>query len=133
MLDTIQVALESHLNTLDPKPLIAWPNVPTTPVTTEPYFEPKLRPMALDDDALDRKGYMRQRVLWTVEVFVPKGQGTHTLRSWLKALEAHFPRDLVLTVDDVEVKFRTCARNTPVVLDTWYVQGIDFYVYAISR
>ena len=132
MMSSIQQALETHLNTLSPKPRIAWPNVVFTPVATELYIEPKVVPTFLDDESIDRVGSMRQNALFIVDVYSPKGSATFDSNQMLSRLEAHFPRDLVLTTATAKIRIKTRSRNTPSIAGEWFVQGLNINVYSIN-
>lgn len=132
-LSAIQVALEKHLNTLSPKPAIAWPNVAFTPNANEPYIEVKMRSGFQEDKTIDRTGYMKQDAYFILDVYVPVGTGTLVQRQWLEALEDLFPRDLVLIEGDLEVRLTHRRRNSASKVDTWMVQGLNIRAFAFYR
>ena len=132
-LSAMQQLLETHLNTLEPKPSIAWPNVPFTPNITEPYIEPKLIPTSHTDESIDRLGSMVDKAKFDIFVYVPKSTGSFVMRNWLKVLESHFPRTLILSNNDSTVRVRQVTRTQSFYLDTWYTQGITVSCYSIGK
>jgi len=129
----MQATVEKHLNTLTPKPAIAWPNVKFTPTIGTPYLEPKLRPMMTTDGSLNRTGVVKEDALYILDVYVPIDTGTKVLRDWLIALEAHFPRNLILVNGSEQIRVRSIERNTPSTAGAWAVQGLNIKLYTLKK
>lgn len=79
-LTNIQIALETHLNTITGSPSIAWPNTEFTPAHGTLFLEPILLPIVNNIENLSY-GLIYEGI-YQINIYTPVEKGTATLNLW---------------------------------------------------
>lgn len=110
MADSVEVkildALTKCLSALAIEPAlpIAWPNVNFTPPKDRRYLRVQFVPNVVERRFIGSNEPHRYMGLYQVSVHWPQGAGEYAPRRVAAAIVSHFPTDLRLVEDDVEVR-----------------------------
>lgn len=83
---------------------ISWPNVDFTPPADQKYLRVQYVPNTTTRQWIASEGRHRYQGLFQVSVFWPKGPGEHAPREVAGQVAAHFPCDLIMVEDTIEVR-----------------------------
>lgn len=83
---------------------IAWPNVNFTPPADQKYLRVQYEPNTTRRQWIASDGVHRYLGLMQVSVFWPKGAGEAAPREISGQVAAHFPCDLIMVEDTIEVR-----------------------------
>lgn len=132
----ISAALSNHLNTISPKPAIAWENYPYTPVDDTLYVRETLLPGDVTAAAVGSASQDHTIGIYQVDVFSPLNRGKADAVAQADAIADHFKRGTILTYNGVNVRMQNVSRGTGQMDGGKYWQIpvlITFEVYTNAR
>ena len=124
----IQIALETHLNTITGSPSIAWPNTEFTPEQGTVFLEPMLLPIVSSIEALNYN--LTYQGIYQVNIYVPVEKGSATLNLWADRITDLFISDRTLTggADTINIQ----AINRGVTDKDTTSDSVEFYRTSIG-
>lgn len=119
----IQIALDTHLNTITGSPSIAWPNTEFTPTHGALYLEPMLLPIV---NSIENLSYgLMYEGIYQINIHTPVEKGTATLNLWADRVLDLFISNRTLTGGADIINIRNFNRG-PSDKDTG-LDGVEFY------
>lgn len=112
---------------------VAWPNVSFSPPADNKYLRIQHIPNVTERQEITSDGPHRYLGILQISVFWPQGAGETEPREIAGQIIAHFPADLILVEDDVEVRISKRPEATGLLQEESVSQiavSVEFESYA---
>lgn len=100
----IEAAFTNHINTLNNRPAVAWPNVKFEPNSKKPYIRINIIPAETVQASLGADGKDETNGICQITVFVPAGTGRTDLPD---VIADHFKRGTALSYNGTRIRLRS--------------------------
>lgn len=129
----IQAALDTKLNTISPKPPIAWENKTYNPVKGTLYIRPTNLPGDTVQAGLGDSGEDSTIGVYQVDVFAPGGKGKKAAVDQADTIADLFKRGSDLTYNGRTVRIQSVSRGSARNDSGWYMLSVIIAYYSFTQ